>query len=84
VKRRAFITLLGGATAWPLATRAQQPTMPVVGFLSSGALAALPPHFIAAFRDGLAEAGFIDGKNIAIEFRFADQHLERVPALAMD
>ena len=68
---------------WPLAARAEQSAIPIVGFLSTNQSAATP-HFTAAFREGLAEAGFIDGKNVAIEFRFAEQRLERVPALAMD
>jgi hypothetical protein len=80
MKRREFITLLGGAAAaWPLAARAQQAAIPIVGFLSTNQSAAVP-HFTAAFREGLAEAGFIDGKNVTIEFRFAEQRLERVPA----
>ena len=84
MKRREFITLLGGAAAaWPLAARAEQSAIPIVGFLSTNQSAAVP-HFTAAFREGLAEAGFIDGKNVTIEFRFAEQRLERVPALAMD
>ena len=62
---------------------AQQSAIPIVGFLSTNQSAAVP-HFTAAFREGLAEAGFIDGKNVTIEFRFAEQRLERVPALAMD
>jgi putative ABC transport system substrate-binding protein len=82
VNRRTFIGLVGGAAAWPLAARAQQP-MPVVGFLSAN-LSAGFPQYTAAFRHGLAGAGFVEGKNVAIEFRFAEQHLERVPALAMD
>ena len=78
--RRKLITLLGGvAAAWPLAARAQQSAIPIVGFLSTNQSAAVP-HFTAAFREGIAEAGFIDGKNVAIEFRFAEQRLERVPA----
>ena len=83
MKRREFITLLGGVAAWPLAARAEQSAIPIVGFLSTNQSAAVP-HFTAAFREGLAEAGFIDGKNVTIEFRFAEQRLERVPALAMD
>jgi ABC transporter substrate binding protein len=83
IRRREFITLLGGAAVWPLPARAEQSAIPIVGFLSTNQSAAVP-HFTAAFREGLAEAGFIDGKNVAIEFRFAEQRLERVPALAMD
>ena len=82
-KRREFITLVGGAVAWPIAARAQQSVMPVIGFLSANRSDAVP-NYIAAFHEGLAEGGFVEGKNVAIEFRFAEQRLERVPALAMD
>jgi len=78
VKRRDFITLLGGAAAgWPLAARAQQPTMPVVGFLAS------QPHYMTAFRQGLKEAGFTEGQDVAIEYRSAEDQT-RVPLLVAD
>ncbi len=67
MRRREFITLLGGAAAWPMLARAQQPTMPVVGFLSRGMPEGYVRH-VAAFRQGLKEVGYIDGQNAAIEF----------------
>ena len=84
IARRKFLAALGGAAAaWPLAARAQQSVMPVIGFLSANRSDAFP-NYIAAFHEGLAEGGFVEGKNVAIEFRFAEQRLERLPALAMD
>jgi putative ABC transport system substrate-binding protein len=82
--RGDFITLLGGAAAaWPLAARAQQPTMPVVGLLRSTPAAPFA-HIVAALREGLADEGFVEGRNVAIEQRHADNQLERLPGLAAD
>jgi putative ABC transport system substrate-binding protein len=83
MRRREFITLLGGAAAWPVAARAQQPTSPVVGFIRSTP-AATSMHLVAAFRKGLAEVGFVEGKDVTIELRFADDDFGRLPALATD
>ncbi len=84
LQRREFITLLGGgAAAWPLVARAQQGTMPVIGYLS-GATFEPMQEYVAAFHRGLADRGFADGRNVTIEYRWAEGHNERLPALAMD
>jgi putative tryptophan/tyrosine transport system substrate-binding protein len=84
VRRRTFITLLGGAAAtWPLPVGAQQPAMPVVGFLRSTSLAVSKP-MIAGFRQGLTAAGFNEGQNVAIEYRYADNQIERLPGLVAE
>jgi putative ABC transport system substrate-binding protein len=83
VRRREFITLLGGAAAWPFAVRAQQPAMPVIGFVYPG-VPELSAGIVAAFRKGLNETGFIEGRNVTVEFRFAYNDNARLPELVRD
>jgi putative tryptophan/tyrosine transport system substrate-binding protein len=85
VRRRDFTTGLGGAVAWSLAARAQQSErVPVVGVLHPGSLATVPQKFLVAFRQGLAEIGYVEGRNVAIEYRWAEGHYDRLRALGDD
>jgi putative ABC transport system substrate-binding protein len=83
VKRRDFITLLGGSAAWPLAAQGQQSAMPVIGFLRSTSFAD-STEYVAAFRQGMKEAGFVEGQNVTVEFQYADNQVALLPALVAD
>src|SRR5215475_3497488 len=88
MKRREFITLIGGAAAipsllWPRAARAQQPTIPIVGYLHSDSPQTVA-GLLAVFREGLSETGYIEGQNVAIEYRWAENDLSRIPELVAE
>src|SRR5262249_26945436 len=83
VRRREFLGVLGSAVAWPLAARAEQPAMPLIGWLGQGSPQSFKP-FVAAFHQGLGETGFFEGRNVAIEYRWAEQQDDLLPAMATD
>src|SRR6516225_9980972 len=83
IQRREFITLVGSVAAWPLTARAQQPNLPVIGFLNGGSPSTIG-HVVAAFRQGLGQAGYVEHRNVRIEYRWAEGQVGRLPALASE
>jgi putative ABC transport system substrate-binding protein len=83
MRRRNFLSVLGGAAAWPLAARAQQASVPVIGFMHTG-LPGSYAHIVSEFRQGLKQSGYVEGQNVAIEYRWAENQHERLPELAAD
>src|SRR5881409_3008062 len=83
MRRRNFIALLGGAAAWPLAARAQQPTMPVIGFINAGTPEG-SARYAAAFRSALGEAGYVESQNVAVEYHWLEGRNDRMPAIIAD